>query len=118
MRKIFNEIISAVIAFIVLMLFNFGLITIVRSFTDSQIIEMISIVFTMFLIVFVSSRSIKKINKTHEEIYNLTMDQAYIRNILFDWSRGNATTRSALQQIDQIYNHVYTDSIKIKDGDI
>jgi hypothetical protein len=118
MRRILNELLSAVIAFIVLMVFMLGLITIIRSFTDSQIIEMISIVSTMFLIVFVSSRSIKKINKTHEEMYNLTMDQAHIRNVLFDWSRGNATTRSALQQIDQIYNHVYTDSIKIKDSDI
>jgi hypothetical protein len=118
MRRILSEFTSALIAFIVLMVFNLGLITIIRSFTDSQIIEMISIALTMFLIIFVSSRAIKKINKTHEEIYNLTMDQAYIRNVLFDWSRGNATTRSALQQIDQIYNHVYTDSIKIKDGDI
>ena len=118
MRRILNELVSAVIAFIVLIVFMLGLITIIRSFTDSQIIETISIASTMFLIIFVSSRAIKKINKTHEEIYNLTMDQAYTRNVLFDWSRDNITTRSALQNIDHIYNHFYTDNIKIKDGDI
>ena len=118
MRRTLHELLSSVIAAIVFVGSVMGFITIASLITQNESIIILVAIIAYMLVAFTIIRTNKKFSKVYKEVYNLTLDQAYIRNVLFDWSRGTTTTRSALQQIDQIYNHVYTDNIKIKDGDI
>lgn len=117
MRRILHEALSALALLIIVFSMITGVITIVKLFTDSQIISSISVVLIMSSALFIIRRFDKKMQRSIRSNYLYTLDEAHIRNVLHDWSRNKITTKQALQNIDSIYQHHYTDNVVIKDGD-
>lgn len=117
MRRIFKEVLSIVAALLITVSMVIGSSTIIKEFTDLQIIVFLFVVMVMTLALYIIKRFDKEVQKAYKEVYLHTLDEAYIKNFLHDWARNMITTKEALQGIDSIYKHHYTNNIRIKDGD-
>jgi hypothetical protein len=115
--KVLYAIFNAMIGFVLAATFVIGSQTIVRSFTDSQIIVIAFSALSLAVLYFTVINAIKEHKRVLKRCDDYMMDEAHIRNVLHDWSRNKLTTKQALQQIDMIYRYHYTDNIVIKDGD-
>lgn len=116
-KKLLSIVFDGVMGFIIAATLIIGAIQTIRFITDQQILEVSYIVGIMFITYLISRRIDKHLQSAYREIHLYMLDEARIRDTLYDWSRNKLTTKEALQQIDSIYSYHYTDTIQIKDGD-
>lgn len=123
MRKVLYELLTAVAFIIIVFCMGIGALTIVAEFTvkfeniNSDLIGALVMVAILLLGLLIIRRIYNVLHEAYYDIYLFTLDEAHIKNVLHDWSRNKITTKQALQDIDSIYEHHYTDNIRIKDGD-
>lgn len=123
MRKVLYELLTAVAFVIIVFCMTIGAVTIIGEITNqfenmnSDLISGLTMVAILLLGLLIIRRIYNALHEAYHDIYLYTLDEAHIKNVLHDWSRNKITTKQALQEIDSIYEHHYTDNIRIKDGD-
>ena len=117
MKKIIAQLFYAIVALILLILLSVGASTIVNDITDNESLISLSRIALGLLLLIIGFKIYTFIDKDIKLMNEYMTNEAYTRNVLHDWSRNKITTKQALQYIDTIYDHHYTDNIIIKDGD-